>query len=653
MLEERLGLAKAELNPRIEWWTTGAPVLAASPRSSVLAIAAATQIDLVDVSSFRTLAAVPVAEGPGNFAFSPDGRVFAVDTANGVQLWNVEALRSPLRDVVPQPTIVPRSEGRFEGWTPLGNVLLRRDRRTVLFSPADMRELQSWEDGVHVGALSLDETVVAYDKDGVWSLARRGKEGPHRPLPGQFESFFPDGKSVLTIRDEETFRVSVSSSQAAPLALRLSGGRTDWEPGGRRFALITDDVVELYEVGDRIRQLGRIETKAVRAHFANDGRIVLAVKGGVEVAKVSMRAEPLTYRAQPIRDVAFLGGAEPSLAIAEARTVWVGNAEYVKDIVWESRVVRLAVSPDDGTLAMGTDGGELGVWADGKLDRWRASESEIRDLHWVGDSIWALDAKGVVSRWRAATLQLAMRWRPGVRAMPQRGRRSDDDSQGLEITEIMPFEGKVAYNLDNIGAVAEPGTEPPIAVLDGHADRITAFAVSGNVIATASADRSVRMWPVEPGAPVSEPLVAHYGEVTSLAFVLGGRVLASGGKDGLVWLWSTSGKKLGVLSDGRAAISALAASRDGRRLAVSDASGTVWLWRLGEETVVKGTAELLGTIHTIGKGLVFLTPAGRVSLSGDPEVGRLLGCRLGVVVLPFDVCEGAVSDPGVLVDALR
>jgi WD40 repeat protein len=651
LLEKKLGSAVVELDPRVEWWTHGAPILATSPHSTILAIAAATQVDLLDAATQEVVAALPVPEGPRVFAFSPDGQTLAIDTQAGVQLWRVDALRAPFDGNPPAPAVIHAEKGRFGSWSPQGNLLLKSKDGLALVSAANHAELLRWRKDIERVVLSPDESVVASVTEGVWSLSRRGEPKPFRVLPGRFESFSPDGSHVFMVRDKKLLMTPTAGKWAVPLTIQVSGV-TDWASDRTRFAHITEGHVELFEVGASVTSLGRISKGTTRVHFSREGRTFLAVDGGIVMLDASLQSRQLVGRSVPVTDVAFLEAPKPGLAIGQDTTVWLGNPERVERAEWDDTVDFLAASPDGASLTMAARGGRVGVWNAGNIVRWRASEKEILDLHWVDGSIWTLDAEGVVSRWSTKTHQRTMHWKPASR--DSRDTDPDGDDALLGISAILPYGDKLIFNLRNVGVVMKPETEPPIAALDGHADWITVFAAAPGVIASGGLDKTVRIWKDEPGAPTSRPLVAHYDRVTELGFLLGGRVLASAGKDGLVWLWSASGEKLGVLSEGRAAVTGLAVSGDGTRFAVSDGTGVVWLWRVGEDTLSSGKAELLGQLHSVRGTWVFLSQDGRVTLAGDAEDGRrLLCCRLGVVLLPFEVCEGALSDRSSLTNALR
>ncbi|KAI0713962.1 quinon protein alcohol dehydrogenase-like superfamily [Earliella scabrosa] len=79
-------------------------------------------------------------------------------------------------------------------------------------------------------------------------------------------------------------------------------------------------------------------------------------------------------------------------------------------------------------------------------------------------------------------------------------------------------------------------TRPPRPIaLRGHSDRIHAFAFSsdGHFIATASADKTVRLWRTTDGCCL-ETFTEHDAEVTHVVISENGRVLVSGAKDGTV-----------------------------------------------------------------------------------------------------------------------
>jgi WD40 repeat protein len=85
---------------------------------------------------------------------------------------------------------------------------------------------------------------------------------------------------------------------------------------------------------------------------------------------------------------------------------------------------------------------------------------------------------------------------------------------------------------------AEAGKE--IHRLDGHTDvvRSVAFSPDSQWIASASDDSTVRVWSSETGQPVGPPLTGHTDWVTSVTFSIDGSQIISGSDDSTIRIWA-------------------------------------------------------------------------------------------------------------------
>ncbi|MEU2712783.1 WD40 repeat domain-containing protein [Streptomyces sp. NPDC007205] len=173
----------------------------------------------------------------------------------------------------------------------------------------------------------------------------------------------------------------------------------------------------------------------------------------------------------------------------------------------------------------------------------------------------------------------------------------------------------------------------PLATpLSGHTGAVylTSFSPDGKTLATASYDRTVRLWNVADRShpePLGKPLTGHTSWVSSAVFSPDGHTLASAGDDGTIRLWDVTDparpKALGKpLAGHRGTIYLVAFSPDGRTLASAGEDHTVRLWNVSDPRRPSALDALHG--HSAAVRSVAFSPDGRTLAAGGDDDTILL-----------------------------
>jgi WD40 repeat protein/tetratricopeptide (TPR) repeat protein len=153
--------------------------------------------------------------------------------------------------------------------------------------------------------------------------------------------------------------------------------------------------------------------------------------------------------------------------------------------------------------------------------------------------------------------------------------------------------------------------------------RVVVFSPDGLTLATASDDRTARLWDV--GSSQQRWEVAHTAPVRSLAFSANGNLLLTGSDDQTARLWSaTTGKQVGEALKHSGPVRAVAVNDDGQLLATGSDDQTVKLWDAATGRYLGETLTHQGPVLSVafsGDGRTLFTRAARRTSTRKQKVG--------------------------------
>jgi WD40 repeat protein len=154
-----------------------------------------------------------------------------------------------------------------------------------------------------------------------------------------------------------------------------------------------------------------------------------------------------------------------------------------------------------------------------------------------------------------------------------------------------------------------PGVE--FVAQTGHTNAIDAVAFSpdGSLLASGGHDATIKLWSVGTGSEL-RALAGHANTVTSLAFSRDGKTLVSASLDSTIRFWDVeSGKAIRVIKSS-VGVTSVAVSPDGNTLASCGLGPEVSLWdfRTGNQIkVLRGHTKVVNSVSFSSDGLVLAT----------------------------------------------
>ncbi|GET35472.1 nSTAND1 domain-containing NTPase [Microseira wollei] len=188
-------------------------------------------------------------------------------------------------------------------------------------------------------------------------------------------------------------------------------------------------------------------------------------------------------------------------------------------------------------------------------------------------------------------------------------------------------------------------------ILRGHQGIVSSVALGpdGQRIVSGGADGTVRLWDSS-GKAIGSPIKAHQGIVSSVALGPDGQRIVSGGEDGTVRLWDSSGKAIGSpLLGHQGSVISVALSPDGQRIVSGGADGTVRLWDSSGKAIGSPIKAHQGIVSSVA-----LSPDGQRIVSGGADgTVRLWDSSGKAIGSPLLGHQGIVSSVALSPDGQR
>jgi WD40 repeat protein len=452
---------------------------------------------------------------------------------------------------------------------------------SVVFSP----------DGTRLASIGKDGTVIVWDTTTSQEIYhfQRGGDGFLKCV-----TFSPDGKwlassnqdPIVKIWDmttgKEAFTLTVSSAGVLSVA---------FSPDGTRLAMTGQTVVHIWDLTTNKEKRilkGHIGSTYSVAFSPDGSRLATAGQDGtvrIWDATFSEEAPFVTGYKTTTISVAFSPDRQRIASAGRNRTtveVWdATTGQLLHTLRGHTQMVcKVTFSPDGRRLASASEDKTVRVWdttTGQQMRTFTEHTSEVASVafdpageriasatgHWTGK-----DKPGEVRIWSASTGQTTLILKAHDLGIPWQGVAFSPDGTRL-----------ATASYDRTVKIWDATTGQLLHTLEGHTDWVhsVAFSPDGRWLASSSWDRTAKIWDVTSGRRIFN-LEGHDDIVNGVAFSPDGTRVISGSGGGTAKLWDMATGLEALTIRHSSSVMSVAFSPDGTRLAAGGGEGTLVVW---------------------------------------------------------------------------